>query len=243
MSGLHFSISDLITEVRTISAIGKSFLEPGSAERLLSLASQIQYLQTSARSGSTFLTVSDVRTVPSREFEAGSRRGGVSVYAVISGKWEVRQVVPRGRRPRIMYLEFCGIASTKIEVFDSQTTQRLAMWRMELGASDAPGCYFHTQILGENEEVPFPKKLSVPRLPNIFPTPMGALEFVLGELFQDRWRLAAMADSGNSPRWRSLQKQLLSNLLQWKLDKVENGMSSPWMSLKGAIPDYNLFID
>ena len=48
-------------------------------------------------------------------------------------------------------IEFCGKASTKIKLYasdDSKTKTRLAMWSLELGAEDSPGCYVHAHILG-----------------------------------------------------------------------------------------------
>ena len=83
------------------------------------------------------------------------------------------------------------------------------MWRVELGADDAPGCYFHTQILGDREESPFPKSVPIPRLPSPFVTPMAAVEFVLGELFQDKWQEEARRTRDPQRRWRSIQAATL----------------------------------
>ena len=73
-----------------------------------------------------------------------------------------------------------------------------------------PGCFFHASILGESkiEGDLFPKSLSVPRFPSIFFTPVGVMEFVLGELFQQEWvrpgRYAAAPLTNNSPPYSAV---------------------------------------
>jgi len=110
------------------------------------------------------------------------------------------------------------------------------MWRVEFGAADSPGCYFHTQILGEKEQPPFPHALSVPRLPSLFVTPMAAVEFLLGELFQDQWEQHIVGDQGDRPFWNGIQQQRLQNLLRWKQQQLDGCQGSPWMALKKAKP-------
>ena len=90
--------------------------------------------------------------------------------------------------------------------------------------------------------MPFPKSVSIPRLPTIFVTPMGAIEFTLGELFQDRWAKAAMEDTGNGRRWASFQKHRLLSLLDWQRKEVKDALTSPWMALKRAKPAGGLFL-
>ena len=108
------------------------------------------------------------------------------------------------------------------------------MWRLELGADNAPGCYVHAQILGESNCSPFPKSVPIPRLPSIFITPMSAVEFVLGELFQDVWRRTTAGNSGPEQRWKALQKERLERLLAWYQRELTSPLASPWMTLKEA---------
>ena len=178
------------------------------------------------------LELQKLQTKPSDRYEISSRRGGYEVYAIVSGIWELRLLEKRN-------VEFCGKASTKILLFKKHDPNTcLAMWRMELGAVDSPGCYFHTQILGEVEDPPFPKSLPIPRLPSFFITPMSAIEFVLGELFQDDW---AKSTASNS-HWCGIQKDRFHQMFSWYLEKTDNAEMSPWMALKEAKPPGNLFL-
>jgi len=148
---------------------------------------------------------------------------------------------PKERQKRL--LEFYGIASTRIRLFDAKDTKRpIAMWRMELGDAQSPGCHFHVQVLGEHDESPFPKSVSIPRLPSIFVTPMAAVEYVLGELFQERWAKAAMESTGNVQRWTGFQKQRLLRLLDWQRRTVERTLTSPWIALKLEKPEATMFL-
>jgi hypothetical protein len=148
---------------------------------------------------------------------------------------------PQARQKRL--LEFYGIASTRVRFFDaSDLSKSIAMWRLELGDAKSPGCYFHVQILGEEEEPPFPKSVSVPRLPSLFVTPMGAIEYVLGEVFQDRWAKVAMENTATVLRWSGMQQRRLLSLLEWQKDKVKKALTSPWMTLKAARPEPALFL-
>ncbi len=117
------------------------------------------------------------------------------------------------------------------------------MWRMEIADDASPGCYFHVQVLGEEDRPPFPKSLSVPRLPGFFVTPPFVLEFVLGELFQDEWKREAVRESDSLKMWRPIQLKRLANFLRWQRDKLRDSQGSPWVVLKSLQPDANLFIE
>ena len=144
---------------------------------------------------------------------------------------------------------FTGMASAVVELWpdgfqwreEHEKRSRLAMWRIELGAEDSPGCYFHCQILGDRAESPFPKSVPIPRLPSPFVTPMAAVEFVLGELFQDQWSQTASRANHSHQRWRTIQQGRWSNLIRWQKETLDRGRSSPWMLLKEAKPTDNLF--
>jgi hypothetical protein len=114
---------------------------------------------------------------------------------------------------------------------------------MELGDSTSPGCYFHVQVLGDREVCPFPKAVSVPRFPSVFVTPMAVVEYVLGELFQDRWAQAVAEENGNVLYWRRLQKDRFIRLFNWQKSSLEGAISTPWMTLKAAKPPGELFLE
>ena len=151
----------------------------------------------------------ELRTRPNGgAHEAGRRRGALNVYAGITGCWELRL--------ENSLVEFCGLASTKIELFDAENGRRLAMWRLEFGADDAPGCYLHVQVFGDSDGPPFPQALPIPRLPSIFIGPMAAIEYVIGELFQDQWEKAVSRLRPDQDYWRKLQGERLCCLLSWQ---------------------------
>jgi hypothetical protein len=161
-------------------------------------------------------------------------------------KWQVLRVRPKKHKSPAEQFELVGIASTVVRVVqvDSEGADRdeIAMWRTEVGDAQSPGCHFHVQIRGENEELPFPKSLSVPRLPTCLTTPMAAMEFMLGELFQERWRERVSAQTNVLNAWRSIQVSRMEKLFEWHLKEIRDSHTSPWLALKGAKPQRNIFV-
>ena len=188
MAGLRFRITELVLEARALKTMGRKFLDSGSVWVLDRFSSDLESVRGAAEHHPCRLELGSLLTTPSTSYEPCNRHGGQRVHAAISGIWDVRPRGNRGNRKR--EIEFCGKASTKIELYASepQPATLLSMWRMELGAYDSPGCYVHAQILGDADEPPFPRSVPIPRFPSIFVTPMTAVEFTLGELFQDEWR-------------------------------------------------------
>ena len=139
-----------------------------------------------------------------------------------------------------------GKASVKVEwheVLDGALVEPLGMWRMEVADGASPGCYFHVQIQGEDGRTqrPFPHAVPVPRLPCISFTPMAVLEFVLGELFQDRWADHTRATTASVQTWRGIQGRRLERLLGWQRELVADTAAPPWTTLKTARPHRGLF--
>ena len=241
MSGLRFRLSELIRETRALQSIARRFLDPRSIWALKRFNSQLESIW-GAREAEIRLELPPFRTRPNEgAHEAGHRRGGQSVYAVISGAWDVVPLGPSRRRPG-RELAFTGIASTRAELYDSRDEgTRLAMWRLELGDDNSPGCYVHAQILGDSERPPFPSSIPVPRLPSHFVSPMSAVEYVLGEMFQDKWARETASGTDDSLHWRGLQQRRLQRLFSWYQRAIEDPVSSPWMTLKSAKPDVSTF--
>ena len=241
MTGLRFRFSELLRETGTLQSIAREFLDPGTVWALERFKSHLESIW-GAREAEVRLELPPLRTRPNDgAHEAGNRQGGRSLYAVISGTWDV---VPLGtRRHRSgRKLAFTGIASTRVELYDSRDDDtRLAMWRLELGDDNSPGCYVHAQILGDSELPPFPKSLPVPRLPSHFVSPMSTVEYVLGEMFQDKWAKETASGTNESLHWRGLQQRRLRCLFSWYQRAIENPISSPWMTLKSAKPDESMF--
>jgi len=98
------------------------------------------------------------------------------------------------------------------------------MWRMEMGGHGAPGCFFHSQILGESANFPFPNSLPIPRLPIIAMTLTSVAEFVIGELFQDDWGPNLGLKVPHLNRWIPIQKRRFSRILNWKAQVLEQSI-------------------
>ena len=242
MAGLRFLFSELVRETSALQSIARRFLDPGTHWVLKQFQSQLESIWC-AQEVQVRLALSPLHTRPNNgAHEAGGRRGRQSVYAVISGTWDLTPLGPSKHRAK-RELTFSGIASTKVELYahDDEDT-RLAMWRMELGADGAPGCYFHVQILGDSNDPPFPNSIPIPRLPSLFVTPMSAVEYVLGEIFQDEWAQETARRTNDLLHWRRLQQQRLQCLFRWYQNKMLDSVSSPWMTLKSAQPDDSMFI-
>ena len=239
--------------------MAKHFLAAGGPGVLTALERDLERIGEKTTDRVQELVLRPLRTEPTRDYEPGPRSGGLKVYALISGKWELRTVGREGPRRKIA---FVGKASAVIELWpenclwgeEHERPDRLARWRIELGTHDAPGCYFHIQILGDHNESPFPKAVPIPRLPSPFVTPMAAVEFALGELFQDRWQEEARQARDPQRRWRSIQQRRWSSLLTWQKDLITRRTSSPWVEsfppeesspwidLKHAKPPDDLFL-
>ena len=241
--GFRFLFADLVKETRALRNIAEDFINPGTLWTLKRLCDDL-YRFSKAQQNRVFrLELQPLWTNISKgEYEASGRRGLRQVYAIISGSWDLR---PLGNESQNRKVEFCGIASTRIELYASDDPcTRLAMWRLEWGANDSPGCYVHAQILGDSDDPPFPQTVPVPRLPSIFVTPMGAVEFAFGELFQDKWAKATAGNTHYPQYWRARQRELLLCLFSWHRGHLENkNNGSPWMALKKAKPKGELFLE
>ena len=240
MAGLRFKIAELERETKSLKTMGTKFFDSQSSWALDQFSSELQSIGGTRGDSIRTLELQCLRTTPSMKYESGSKQGGKKIYAAISGTWELR---PLGKRPAPgRKVEFCGNASTRIELYASDEPKtRLAMWRLELGAADSPGCYVHAQILGDSDETPFPRSVPIPRLPSIFVTPMSAVEFVLGELFQDEWAKVTARNTSDAQQWQVLQRKRLQSLFSWYQGELKNSGSSPWMALKEAKPRGDIF--
>lgn len=247
MSPLRFRFDELLREASILRAIAHNYLDASTLWVLDNLREQIEHIWEALPEGTKTLTLRPLLTkISPGHYEPIGRTGPMHIYAKISGIWEVRPIGQRskkdkGRQNRL--LEFCGIASTRIELYaQGVETIPISMWRMELGDSLSPGCYFHVQVLGE-EGAPFPKEVSVPRLPSLFITPMAVVEYVIGELFQDRWAQAVAEENANVLSWRSLQTARFVRLFNWQINCLKGAINTPWMTLKAAKPPGELFLE
>jgi hypothetical protein len=179
------------------------------------------------------------------DYEPGDRNGELAVFGRVSGVWEIQ--LPEELKKRYgPHKEFVllGLASVKISIWDAMEDpfKEIARWTIEVGDAVSPGCHFHIQIDLDPEDNKFPKSLSVPRLPGILLTPMDALEYLLGELFQDRWLQVASEGRDHVRTWANCQKTRLLNLLEWQKKEITRASGSPWAIFKKQKPALNMLI-
>lgn len=236
MSGLLFKEQELRNELGSLMKLATPLLDRSTAYVLNQLDSDLRSVFSTC--GGATLEISRDRPLRTRvsvgELEPPAKRRGRRIYGEVTGKWEVA-LKKGGRKNKTKWLELCGLASTVIKLFDEGKAEPIAVWKVELGDPDAPGCYFHIHAGALSEDLP------VPRHPSLFVTPMAAIAFMLGEIFQGEWDRVVSRDTYDSGRWRTIQKQRLTALLEWKLRAIANTESSPWLSLKAAKPPADLF--
>ena len=245
MANLLFQPAELVNELVALNGVAARFLDRTSPYQLVELLDDIKGLMTVG--GTYILEIPEERPLKTRvsegEFEPSTKTSVRRVYGSITGIWEVETANHRIRDPQrpnkkvnpTRLIGFTGKASTVFEVKDEASGDSLARWKIELGDASSPGCFFHTFSSSDHG---FP----VPRHPNVFATPMSAIGFALGELFQDAWEQTLSGSTDAPNRWRSIEADRLKALLKWKLTQVENSTSSPWCDLKAAKPPKDLFL-
>jgi hypothetical protein len=234
---MEFSFLDMQLEVESMKVLAAPLLTAEGNSRFERMQADLRALRPRSTLGWQVPKSEPLETVPSDgeyEVKAGGK-GAHVVLGRVSFLWELE-----AGRPPIRTIALTGNATTRIELLDAASSRSLAMWRMEVGAEDAPGCCFHVQVLGETAAPPFPKSLPIPRLPTIPPTPMAALELVLGELFQSRWRDQVRRSTETADMWRGVQQRRWASFLTWQRDVVGSYGISPWLALK-SYPPHNLF--
>ena len=251
---LEFSFDDLQAEIEALERLADDFIEPVSKYALRQYREDLRSIRESPADNKVYrweiAPTAPLRTkISNGNYEAGTRRGALQVRGELSTIWDVRHPIRRGKKARrAESLLLVGKASTVMRVLqedpETQASTEIAMWRAEVGDHASPGCHFHVQVLGHADGPPFPKALSVPRLPSIAITPMDAFEFLLGELFQDKWCAeVATRDRFHFGRWREIQTRRLVRLFDWQKLTVEQGADSAWVNLKLSKPRPLLFCE
>lgn len=248
MSGIKFRIEEMLRELESARTLTRSFIQNGDFVfgQMKSQLESLQYEKSPAGMSWEIPKGAPLRSITSSgEYEPGGK--GIPVTAEFSFLWEVARIPPAKKRDPAKEMQLTGIASTVARIFEADETgskgQEIAMWRIEIGDDGSPGCHFHVQILGEHDNGPFPKRLSVPRLPTCITSPMAALEFLLAELFQDQWKKHVSSETDDLKRWRSIQRERFRKLFEWQSSAVaKQNQASPWSSLKYAKPPADIFL-
>ena len=180
-------------------------------------------------------------------YEAGERGGKLSVFGRVSGKWEITlpdDVKKKHSQSKEFILKATSLASVEISIWNAaeEPEKEVARWTIEIGNDASPGCHFHTQITLDDSDNKFPSTLSVPRLPGLLHTPMDALDFLLGELFQDDWYRVSSEENKVVNAWAACQRIRIINLLKWQTERLSKTRGSAWTMLKRQKPELRMLI-
>jgi hypothetical protein len=227
---IAFKTQELQEELRVFARIAESFLEPGESDRLINLAEDLRWMRHRNVVHKWGISENEpLRTRCSEGAYQEDDEGHFRVAAHVATTWAIRPV--SGGRQMVID----GNVSTTITLMHEHQ-ERLGLWRMDVGHTDGPGCAFHVQIEGKSDQLPFPEKLDVPRLPTLVPTLGSILEFVLFELFHQQW-LAEVVRDKDPGKWLDLQRDLWLRHLEWQMARARAAEFSPWASIRQSHPD------
>ena len=236
--------------IRYLRDAASDLLDPSADGVLLDFERSLQKIEWTEPGHTTewqLFRERPLKTIVSNgEFGFKGKKGAHNCFATITSIWSITPVKP-ARRKRITAFQVCGKASVHVELFEEGGIGKenaLGSWRVELGDQSSPGCFFHTQILAEKGRTdrPFPHSSDVPRLPCYFFTPMTVTEFVLGELFQDKWRSLRAQVSSSIKSWASIQHGRMLKVFLWHIRQSQTAPGSPWVHIKASIPEPDWFV-
>ncbi|MFE5410144.1 hypothetical protein [Microbacterium sp. NPDC056569] len=243
-------MGELKREITALRSIARDYLAPGADSVLRQAESALDAIAVSRGSAVRWQVSASnpILTQQSQGEYMPAAEGELHVYAAVTFIWELLPLHPSGvvGRPATD-VELVGLASTLVRVMEGNPGAHLdgheiARWRMEVGDARAPGTHFHVQVLGNDELGPFPKSLDIPRLPGIIISPLACVEYVIAELFQDRWPATASRDTGAMGVWSGIQRTRLQRQLSWHGTQLDRAASSPWVAIKTGKPPVDLFL-
>lgn len=224
---LRFRVADLQRELRALEMLGRPRIARGSHGMLAGLADDLEWIrqQEQPREWGWAADKPLELELSAGQYQPGAE-GGEEVLATIDCVWILLPMTPQ-------IVELSDIASVRI----SLNLGQLGMWRMEVSDGLGPGPFFHTQIRGQDDAMPWPKSLDVPRFPSCIPTPASVVEFVIGELFQDEWETDLERHKSAATVWLNVQRHWWLQMLSWQQAVVESASSSAWLALKNSAPN------
>jgi hypothetical protein len=249
-SGLHFPIAKLRAEIECLGKLAKPFLDTGS-EAIIgdwkSALTNIETVRSTASHDWQIAEATPLKTIKTRGYEPVGRKVKCEVWGELSFVWSVHRVsLTKKESKGLLCLD--GRASTKVRIcreFGGRNVV-LAQWQVEVGSHDSPGWHFHVGLCNESEvadDARFPKWLSVPRVPGLLVAPTDALDFLLGELFQDDWKAAVSNDGYDNVILGAAQKNRIQKMAEWHTTESQKaGHGSAWNQLKHRQPPAGIFL-
>jgi hypothetical protein len=212
MAELHFSTVQIRSELNGMADLAAEFLGRQDSQRL----------REASRSLTTALESTGVWQLPSEnplETVEAEREAGF-LFGRLSFKWDVRKLTPTT-------FKVSGNASTTIEILNLGASAPPISWNTDIGGSGHPGHRLHMQFRADG------KSTEIPRLPSILLTPVDCLDFLLGELFQEKWERHQYARHTQTAGWTSDVRRRVCHLLRTKAECAGRpSVLTPWMTLK-----------
>lgn len=252
-TGLKFGFSSIVEEIEAMRVLSKDFMSTGtSLQSLKHCEDSLKAIWNGGPAATPQIweipqSENEYTTIQTR-FNDGSHEAGErtakNIFGRLSFKWSLEFPRPPRRRPPAFVLKDIASISISLHSEDDGVENCIAKWNFDMGDHQSPGCHFHCQVSLEDGQY-FRPPLSIPRLPILFVTPMDALDFLLGELFQEKW-YEHMNQSvlRYSKRWQIASSTRLTNLLNWHLEEAAPIRSRcPWPHLKKSKPEADLFLE
>jgi hypothetical protein len=238
---LEFRFEELEEEIESFSGLAQSYLEASSMQVLRAWLDQLRSIR-GAQSGLHYWSISEERPLWTNLCTEEQNARDPELLGRLSMVWGITIPIgtPRGKGNRSHVFELSGIASTKVSLWrraDNGGSREVARWSFEVGSDDSPGCHFHVQIKADDTDRLFPPSLSIPRLPGILITPIDALDFLLGEVFQETWKKHLGKETDALNAWSAIQRARMLKLLDWHQQEIRKGRGAVWSCMKHAKPD------
>lgn len=243
---IRFKFQDVLAETQAFASIADKFTADGARRVLPDFHRSLETYRNTDTKGSHLWEISTRSPLVTTHSQSYDRKAAKhTVIAEITAAWEIQRESPGKKSRPAEFFSLSGIASTMVRlkaINKDNTRTDLAMWRVEIADKKSPGCYFHSQILGDLDAPPFPKSLCVPRLPTILLTPAAVAEYAYSEIFQNAWQKHLQSQTSELQVWSPIQIRRYQRLLKWKLECLSASSGSPWVNLKIAQPHADIFV-
>lgn len=240
---LAFNLKLVKEELRAFNGLARTKLTADSLVRLDRLQATLDNIFR-AEPGAVlqWATSRDapIKTKPNKGAHQPGREGkGYDLQAEIGFTWELELVGKYSRqRPanRFVVLKDSSVKVRIVEVGEGAKKECVAGWDFDLGNHQSPGCHFHAKY-HEAEETrrEVYSDVDIPRLPTFIFMPTDAIEFVIGELWQDDCERLAV--NSEYSEWYKFAKDRMGRVFDWYLMRIKKTAGSPWMSIKTSKPE------
>ena len=250
-SGLLFSFEDMKKEIVNMKKLASPFLDDHAKQFVIDAwQNELKHFQNLPFGTKVVWEIKEEHPLKTRlsDGKYQLRGKGKTVQGQLTMIWDIVAGDIRKRiqeKPPHKFFALVGKASIKLNITKYQGNddgEELARWRFEVGDSESPGCHFHMQVLGGEQDNVFPKSLPIPRFPGFLVTPLDALDFLLGELFQIDWPKRQAQDTDEVRLWSRSQQARLQKIVKWQMGHLNETKGSPWVTLKKEKPPIALLI-